>query len=81
MARREEKFAALALLSLEGAGWTDCPAGGCAAFLPSATVGWATHPTLDTLFTYNGSGVMPGRTWVIAPDQQSFADWWKRPVA
>lgn len=81
VARREEKFAALAVLSLDDAGWTDCPTSGRAAFLPAATGGWATYPALDALFTYNGSGVMPGRTWVIAPDRQSLDGRWNRLVA
>ena len=65
---REEKFAALATLTLDGEGWKDCPTDWRAPFLPAATGGWATYPALDDLFVYNGSGVMPGRTWVIAPD-------------
>jgi hypothetical protein len=28
-------------------------------------------PALKDLFVYNGSGVMPGRTWIIAPDRWS----------
>jgi hypothetical protein len=79
--RREEKFEALAKLTLDGAAWTDCPAEERAAFLPAATGGWATYPALDALFIYNGSGVMPGRTWVIAPDRWSLEERWKRLVA
>ncbi len=75
--RREGKFAALAALSLDDAGWTDCSADWRAPFLPAATGGWATYPTLESLFDYNGSGVMPKRTWVIAPDKQSLADRWR----
>ena len=32
---------------------------------------------LDDLFLYNGSGVMPGRTWVIAPDAESLERRWQ----
>ena len=32
---------------------------------------------LDDLFVYNGSGVMPGRTWVIAPDAESLGRRWQ----
>ena len=78
---REGKFAALAALTLDGDGWTDCPADWRAPFRPAATGGWATYPALDDLFLYNGSGVMPGRTWVIAPDQQSLEERWKALVA
>ncbi len=79
--RREEKFAALGALSLDDPGWTDCADEWRAPFLPAATGGWATYPALDALFAYNGSGVMPGRTWVIAPDKQSLADRWRRLVS
>ena len=79
--RREEKFAALALLTLDGSAWTNCPDDWRAPFLPAATGGWATYPELDLLFSYNGSGVMPGRTWVIAPDKQSLEQRWHRLTA
>ncbi len=57
--RREDKFVALAKLSLEGDGWLDCPTDWRAPFLPEATGAWATFPKLDELFAYNGSGVQP----------------------
>ncbi|MET0531660.1 MAG: N-6 DNA methylase, partial [Microvirga sp.] len=66
--RREGKFTALAGLSLEGPDWIDCPNDWRAPFLPAATGAWADFAPLEDLFVYNGSGVMPGRTWVIAPD-------------
>ena len=69
--KREDKFAALAGLKLESKVWQDCSTDWRAPFLPAATGVWATYPALDELFAYNGSGVMPGRTWVIAPDSES----------
>ncbi len=75
--RRKEKFAALAKLALEGDEWTDCPTDWRAAFLPAAIGAWATYPALADLFVYNGSGVMPGRTWVIAPDADSLVRRWQ----
>jgi predicted helicase len=77
---RLAKFGALATLTLDDAGWTECPVDWRAAFLPAATGGWATYPALDELFIYNGSGVMPGRTWVIAPDRQSLEKRWKKLI-
>ena len=74
--RREEKFAALAKLSLSDAGWTDCPTGWRDPFLPALGGAWRDFPALDDLFVYNGSGVMPGRTWVIAPDAASLRARW-----
>lgn len=76
--RREEKFAALEQLSLDAAGWQDCHADWRAPFFPAASGDWATFPPLSAFFDYDGSGVMPGRTWVIAPDKQSLEARWTR---
>ena len=76
--RREEKFAALGRLSLDDAGWVEGADGWREAFLPEATGLWAEFPALVDLFVYDGSGVMPGRTWVIAPDKQTLAARWQR---
>lgn len=76
--RREEKFAALGALSLDDAGWVEGADGWRDAFLPEATGAWAEFPALTDLFVYDGSGVMPGRTWVIAPDRQTLAARWQR---
>ena len=78
--RREEKFGALANLSLHGSHWADCPAGWRSPFLPAATGAWATFPALKDLFVYNGSGVMPGRTWIIAPDAETLKARWTRLI-
>jgi hypothetical protein len=73
---RKEKFGALGALRLEG-GWTECPSEWRAPFLPASTSAWATYPKLEDLFIYNGSGVMPGRTWIIAPDVESLEKRWR----
>ena len=73
---RNLKFSALSELKLSDSGWLDCPSEWRAPFLPSLTGGWATYPALEHLFYYNGAGVMPGRTWVIAPDAKSLKDRW-----
>ncbi len=79
--RREDKFKALEKLSLQGPAWADALAGWREPFFPAAIGDWATLPGLKDFFTYDGSGVMPGRTWVIAPDAQSLRDRWDRLVA
>jgi hypothetical protein len=79
--RREEKFAALETLSLDERGWQDCPTDWRAPFFPAASGDWAAFPPLKSFFDYDGSGVMPGRTWIIAPDRQSLEDRWARLVA
>ncbi len=79
--KRSEKFGALAKLTLHDGGWADAPSGWREPFFPEATGDWATFPTLGDLFVYDGSGVMPGRTWVIAPDAPSLRDRWNQLVA
>lgn len=78
---RKEKFAALAAIGLDDDGWVEAPAEARAAFLPPGEASWVGYPALEELFAYNGSGVMTGRTWVIAPDAQSLKDRWARLVA
>lgn len=77
---REEKFAALAKLKLQSKAWQDCSTDWRAPFLPAATGNWAKYPALDELFAYNGSGVMPGRTWIIAPDAESLQERWRKLI-
>jgi Type ISP C-terminal specificity domain len=74
--KRKSKFDELAILSLDGAGWQDCPNGWRAPFLPEAATLWGNLPYMESLFSYNGSGVMPGRTWVIAPDKETLKNRW-----
>ena len=73
---RNAKFDALQALTLNDAGWQDCPTDGRAPFLPVSSGAWAAFPSMESLFVYNGSGVMPGRTWVIAPDAESLQRRW-----
>ncbi len=73
---REGKFAALAGIGLGDNAWVECPRDWRAPFLPAATGEWSTFPALDDFFVYNGSGVMPGRTWIIAPDAESLKRRW-----
>ena len=70
------KFEALSAIDITDEGWTDCPDGWRDPFLPASSGAWSTYPPLSDLFIYDGSGVMPGRTWVIAPDKQTLADRW-----
>jgi hypothetical protein len=74
---RRHKFNALRSLTLAAAGWVECPSKWRAPFLPQSAGAWSTYPALDDLFIYNGSGVMPGRTWVIAPDAESLRRRWQ----
>lgn len=78
---RALKFAALAEIGLDDDGWVDAASEPRAAFLPPGAASWIGYPALEDLFVYNGSGVMTGRTWVIAPDAQTLRDRWARLVA
>jgi hypothetical protein len=75
---RLEKFKALAALRTDGKAWVECPSDWRAPFLPASTGAWATYPKLEDLFVYNGSGVQPKRTWVVAPDPDSLLQRWQR---
>jgi hypothetical protein len=78
--KREDKFEALAQLSLVASDWRPCPIDWRAPFLPAATDEWESFPALSELFAYNGSGVMPGRTWIIAPDAESLRNRWQQLI-
>lgn len=77
---RKDKFTALASITLDSQGWVECPSDWRAPFLPAAVGAWSTYPALDKLFIYDGSGVMPGRTWIIAPDAESLRQRWQKLV-
>ena len=47
------------------------------AFPAAGAADWVGYPALEDLFQYNGSGVMAGRTWVIAPDAAIVDRRWK----
>jgi len=74
---RDGKYNALTDIKLDGAGWADCPAEERESFFPTAAGAWGDFPALEDLFIYNGSGVMPGRTWVVAPDSASLERRWQ----
>ena len=78
---RTEKFETLASIELDSGDWTDCPTDWRAPFLPAPTGAWATFPRLKDLFIYDGSGVMPGRTWIIAPDVESLESRWQKLIS
>jgi hypothetical protein len=78
---RGDKFEALQALDLDDAGWQDCPQDGRAPFLPASRGAWSDYPALEDLFAYSGSGVMAGRTWVMAPDAESLQRRWAQLVS
>jgi hypothetical protein len=74
--QRDAKFAAFREISLTGPDWLDCPADWRAPFLPPGSERWQSFPSLDDLLRWSGSGTMPGRTWVIAPDRETLGERW-----
>ncbi len=79
--KREEKFRALAAMRLASKTWIPCPVEARAPFLPASTGAWSEFPKLEDLFLWNGSGVMPGRTWIIAPDERSLEERWQKLIS
>jgi hypothetical protein len=77
---RLEKFQALGALRIKSKAWIECPSAWRAPFLPASQGAWSTYPKLEDLFLYNGSGVMPGRTWIIAPDIDSLERRWQKLI-
>lgn len=77
-AHREDKFKELAKISLAEKGWSDGAQGWRAPFLPEFVGGWGDFVPLDDLIGDCGSGTMPGRTWIIAPDTSSLERRWNR---
>jgi hypothetical protein len=77
---REEKFAELAGIKLGDSGWVEGPSGWRAPFLPKLEGVWADFVRLEDLFLSSSSGVLPGRTWVVAPDAKSLHDRWNRLI-
>lgn len=73
---RKDKFKELARTSLSAAGWVDGASELRAPFLPEHAGGWGDFVALDDLLIDRGLGVMPGRTWPIAPDARSLRDRW-----
>lgn len=78
---RKFKFDELSKISLSDSGWSDCHTSWRDPFLPAAEGAWASFPTLKDFFLYDGSGVMPGRTWIIAPDAESLKRRWSLLVS
>ena len=75
--KRGVKFTELDSIALESKGWSDCPSGWRAPFLPEFAGGWGDYFPIDSVIGDCGSGVMPGRTWIIAPDAQSLNERWR----
>lgn len=77
---RTEKFAQLARLTLNSAQWEPCPQEWRAPFLAAGAARWMSYPALDDLLRWSGSGIMPGRTWIVAPDKPTLKQRWEKLI-
>lgn len=77
---RKNKFTELEAITLAGSGWSVGPSDWRAPFLAEAKAEWAGFPAIEALFEYDGSGAMPGRTWIIAPDVATLNARWAKLV-
>jgi hypothetical protein len=75
--KREDKFQELKAVSLGSKGWIDGASDWRAPLLPERTGGWADVVQLDNVLRDFGPGVMPGRTWAVAPDSLSLRLRWE----
>lgn len=75
-AHRDEKFKELSQVRLASTGWSNCPNADRAPFLPEFSGGWGDFVPLDSVIGDVGSGVMSGRTWVIAADVPTLEARW-----
>ena len=78
--RARAKFDALEKLTLKAANWIDGPSDWRAPFLPEQKGLWAQFSALEAVFEHSSSGMLAGRTWVIAPDRETLEARWSRLV-
>jgi len=75
---REQKLAALEKVrSFEDLDWRACYAGWHQPFLPEGTGDYFLWPLLSDLFPWQQAGVKVGRTWPIAPDEDTLSRRWE----
>jgi N-6 DNA Methylase/Type ISP C-terminal specificity domain len=74
--KREEKFDALAKLSLAGHGWEEGATDWREPFLPDRAGAWRIFPPLAEFFVASSPGVKTHRTWVISPDLPTLEKRW-----
>lgn len=78
LGHRDDKFAALARMTLNDGGWVDGETELRGPLLPKRGAGWGDYPALTDLFNWSTPGVKTHRTWVIAPDLKSLEERWDK---
>ena len=75
---REAKRATLdSITDFAAVRWEDCPADWKAPFRPAGKGDYFDWPLLTDLMPWRQSGVKAGRTWVIAPEEESLRQRWR----
>jgi hypothetical protein len=77
---RSLKFKSLDSINLMDGPWSLCSTAPRDPFLPAHSGGWADFVAVENIIGDCGLGVMPGRTWVIAPDAESLRNRWNTLV-
>jgi hypothetical protein len=75
--RIEDKYAELAQVRIGGDGWQAGAVSWGDPFLPAPSQAWGSFPRLNEVTCWDGSGVMPGRTWVYAPEPDALEERWR----
>jgi predicted helicase len=74
---QQQKFAALARITLDDTGWREARTGWTDPLTPAAASRWDTFPALSDLMPWYSPGVFPTRTWVYAPDPETLRRRWR----
>lgn len=75
--RQSEKFAQLAQIGLDDAGWREARTGWTAPFTPAAVSTWDEFPAVQDLMPWYSPGVFPTRTWVYGPSPDILVRRWR----
>jgi Type ISP C-terminal specificity domain len=79
---RDTKFAALnGITELADLEWRDASTGWHDPFTPRANQRWLDNPALTELFPFQTPGTKVGRTWPIAPTQETALELWRALTA
>jgi hypothetical protein len=75
--RQQDKFDALAAITLDGDGWAEVRTGWADPFTPAAAGDWDSYPAVSDLMPWYSPGVFPTRTWVYSPSPETLRTRWR----
>lgn len=79
--KKDEKFKALAELSLNSSAWRTARTKWTAPFTPASQTGWDDNPALDDLMPWYSPGIFATRTWIYAPTPELLKERWAKLIA